>query len=275
MFLACSTLPFRKRPLREALEKMAALGVKRVELCVEPSHSEPIQWEQTPEKILRLVKRLGISVNSIHVPLPDESPNVPLPEIRNLSTQLTQKTIDLAAFFNAKFVVQHVRIMFAARELGPTDSYENTSPDLDAVSSYAAAQGIKVALENVPSSVKRMAGSSTEELIDLTNHFPVETVGICLDVTHCIASGFSPLAALDAIDFKRLISIHASDNFSDQLIDQHLPIGAGNLPWKSLIGELKSQKYQGAFVVEVAGGSDEVKTLTDSLNQLQNFGLHV
>ena len=273
MILASSTLPFRRQCLSDALKAMSSIGIKRVELCVEPCHSNPSQWKETPEKILRLVKHLGITVNSIHVPLPDTSSNIFLDELREISTELTKRTIDIASYFGASFIVQHVSLMDNEMDLTLVPSQKNIVPDLDAITLCAARQGIKVALENVPSLSNRMMGSSADELTNIANLFQPATIGICLDITHGIASGFDPLAALDSIDFNRLISIHASDNFKGQLIDQHLPIGQGNFPWSRLIKKLIEQKYEGSFVIEVAGNSNEGRTLIDSLNYLRKFDL--
>jgi sugar phosphate isomerase/epimerase len=236
---------------------MSSIGIKRVEFCVEPCHSDSSQWKETPEKILRIVKQLGIAVNSIHVPLLNVSPNIVREELRKVSTELTKRTIDLASYFGARFIVQHVSLIDSEMDLTLVPSQRNIFPDLDAITPYAASEGIKVALENVPSLVRRMVGNSAKELKDIVNLFQPDTIGICLDITHSIASGFDPLTALDEIDFNRLISIHASDNIKGQLIDQHLPIGEGNFPWSRLFEKLREQKYQGSFVIEVAGDSNE------------------
>ena len=100
MYLVCSTLPFREKTLPEALRKIARLGVKRVEFCADPLHSFPEQWEESPEEILQLVDRLGIKVNSIHVPLTEMPQNISYEELRRISTKQTKMTIDLAAFSN-------------------------------------------------------------------------------------------------------------------------------------------------------------------------------
>jgi len=273
MILTCSTLPFRQQHLSEALERMSSIGIERVELCVESCHSDTGHWKETPEKILRLVKQLGICVNSIHVPLLNASPDIAQEELRKVSTELTKRTIDLASYFDASFIVQHVSLMDSEMDFTLVPSKKNIFPDLDAITPYAASQGIKVALENVPSLVRRMVGNSVKELTDLVNLFQSDTVGICLDITHSIASGFDLLTALDEIDFNRLISIHASDNFKGQLIDQHLPIGEGNFPWSRLFEKLREQKYQGSFVIEVAGDSNEGRTLKDSLSYLRKCDL--
>jgi sugar phosphate isomerase/epimerase len=252
---------------------MASLGVRHVELCVDPRHSDPSQWNQSPQIISGLVHRLGISVNSIHVPLPQVPVKTSLEKLRQISTAISQKTVDLAAFFGAQFIVQHVRFTLNTVDMVHPSIHEYTIPDLTEITSYCTAQSIKLALENVPTSGNRTLGINAAELKELLNLFPPETVGLCLDLSHCIASGFDPLEALNVIDFRRLISIHASDNFKDQRIDQHLAIGAGDFPWHRFFEKLKSKKYRGSLVIEVAEGTPEGKSLTDSLRYLQKFDL--
>ncbi|MGD2270208.1 MAG: sugar phosphate isomerase/epimerase family protein [Desulfobacterales bacterium] len=252
---------------------MASLGVKHVELCVDPHHSDPSRWSQTPQFILGLVHRLGISVNSIHVPLPRVPLETSPDTLRQISTDISQKTIDLAAFFGSQFVVQHVGFSLNSVDMTPPPIRDNTIPDLTAVTSQCAAQGIQLALENVPTSVDRMLGINAAELRDLLNLFPPQSVGLCLDVTHCIASGFDPLEALEVIDPRRLISIHASDNFKHQRIDQHLALGTGDFPWQKFFEKLKSKKYRGWLVVEVADSNAEGNSLSDSLCYLEKLDL--
>jgi sugar phosphate isomerase/epimerase len=270
MYIACSTLPFREKTLPEALTKIARLGMKQVEFCSDPLHSLPEVWKESPEKTLRLVNRLGIKVNSIHVPVTECPPNIPYDELRRILTQQTKKTIDLAFFFGASFIVQHVYLLKTSLDLQQHAILEEITPNLEEAARYAVTKGVKLALENVPTSSLRMLGANTKELMDVINLLPLETIGICLDATHCIASGYSPLDTLNTINIQRLISIHASDNFSNQLIDQHLPIGSGDIPWEKLFDTLESLKFLGSVVIEVAG-EEEGKTLKDSLNYLRNF----
>ena len=271
MYLVCSTLPFREKTLPEALRKIARLGVKRVEFCADPLHSFPAQWEEGPEEILQLVDRLGIKVNSIHVPLTEMPPNISYEELRRISTKQTKMTIDLAAFFGASFVVQHVRLLINSLDLQQPTILKETAPNVEEAAQYAVTKRVKLAFENVPTSSVRMLGANAKELMAVVNPLPPEAIGICLDVTHCLATGYDPLDALKTINIQRLISIHASDNYKNQLIDQHLPIGSGDIHWVKLFDILESHRFQGSFVVEVAGGEEEGKALIDSLKYLQTF----
>jgi len=271
MNIVCSTFLFNSYPLGEAIRKIAALGLKKVEFCINSLHSDPDRWNEQPEEIKLLVKRLGVEVNSIHVPLPVEISDSRSRKIREISTNLTKESIDLASFFGSSFIVQHVRVIERPEESGQKIKSEDTIPNLNDIALYAARKNIKVAIENVPSKTKRMLGKTIEEVMNIVDALPQESVGICLDLTHCIACGYDPVRALKSIDSNRLISIHASDNFAEHLIDVHLPIGSGDIPWKRVIDILKDIGFQGSFVIEVAEQEDGDEALMSSLEFLRKI----
>lgn len=271
MNIVCSTFLFSSYPLEEAIRKIAALGLKKVEFCINSLHSDPNRWNVRPEEIKLLIKGLGMEVNSIHVPLPAEISDSRSRKIREISTNLTKESIDWAAFFDSSFIVQHVRVIERPEESGQNIKSENTMPNLNDVALYAARKNIKIAIENVPSKTKRMLGKTIEEVMNIVNVLPQESVGICLDLTHCIACGYDPIRALKSIDSNRLISIHASDNIAEQLIDVHIPIGSGDIPWKQVIDILKDIGFQGSFVIEVAEQEDGDKALMSSLEFLRKI----
>jgi len=271
MNIVCSTFLFNSYPLGEAIRKIAALGLKKVEFCINSLHSDPDRWNERPEEIKLLVKRLGMEVNSIHVPLPVEISDSRSRKIREISTNLTKESIDLASFFGSSFIVQHVRVIERPEESGQNIKSEDTIPNLNDIALYAARKNIKVAIENVPSKTKRMLGKTIEEVMNIVDALPQESVGICLDLTHCIACGYDPVRALKSIDSNRLISIHASDNFAEHLIDVHLPIGSGDIPWKRVIDILKDIGFQGSFVIEVAEQEDGDEALMSSLEFLRKI----
>jgi sugar phosphate isomerase/epimerase len=272
MKIACSTLPFRSYALGEALRKIVSFGMKRVEFCVDPRHSDPNKWKERPEEIKLLIEQSGLVLNSIHVPLPEAISDRPYDEIKEHWSRSTNKIIDLAAFLGAPFVVQHVRVVEMSRGAGQEIKSRKTLPDLRAVAQYAARRKIKVAVENAPSSTTRMLGASIGEITDFVEALPDESVGICLDLSHCLACGRDPMEALESVNIHRLLSVHASDNLSNQLRDVHLPIGEGHIPWKRVLDILESLEFRGSFVVEVAEGENGERALGDSLKFLR--GMH-
>jgi sugar phosphate isomerase/epimerase len=272
MNIACSTLPFRSYPLSEALGKIAYFGIKRVELCVDPLHSKPTRWKEQPKEIKLLVEHSGLVINSIHVPLPEEIPGSSYDKVREAWSLNTKKSIDLAAFLGAPFVVQHVRIFETPGGPRSDTTLGKAVPDLFEIAQYAATRKIKVAIENTPSSTEKMIGSDVKDLMDVVDTLPGDTVGICLDLSHLLACGRDPVESLESINFQRLISVHASDNNSNQLKDIHLPLGAGDIPWRRILDILGSLRFRGSFVIEVVGeGEDGDRALADSLNFIREI----
>jgi len=271
MNLACSTLPFRSYSLGEALRKIAASGMKRMEFCVDPRHSDPNKWKERPEEIKLLFEHSGLVLNSIHVPLPEDIPDSPYEKIKEHWSRNTRETIDLGAFLGAPLVVQHVRVSEISEGPGQATTAGKTLPDLREIAPYAARKKIKVAVENAPSSMERVLGATIREIMDFVDSLPDESVGICLDLSHCLACGSDPMEALESVNVHRLLSVHASDNLSNQLRDIHLPIGAGDIPWKRILDFLKSQGFRGSFVIEVAEGENGERGLRDSLDFLREI----
>lgn len=267
MQIACSTLLFRKYDLKEALKRLSHFGFNTIELCMDPLHSDPECWKDDLNEILNLLHRLEMKVNSIHVPGKEESIILLDPAFRKAAMDQSVKAIDAAVLLGAGFIVQHVFLMANPSGIKQEDLLKNTIPDLEEVVRYASVKDVKVAIENVPSMSFRMLGTSCQEIMAVIRLLPPETVGLCLDVNHCLACGLDPVEILTTIEIHRLLSIHASDNLSSPWADRHLPIGTGDVQWERMLKELESLAYQGSFVIEVF---DE-KALTDSINHLRSL----
>lgn len=268
MHIVCSTLPFRKYNLKEALRRLSRLGFNTVELCMDSLHSDPRCWDDDPEETLKVLHRLEMKVDSIHVPRKEEKNFTPDHHaFRKALIEQSVKAIDTAVLLGAGFIVQHVFLMADSSDLIQGNLLRNTVPHLEEVVRYATVKKVKVAIENVPSSSFRMFGKSIQEIIALIRLLPPETAGLCLDVNHCLACGLDPMEVLTAIEVSRLISIHASDNLSSPLADRHLSIGAGDIPWERMFKDLRALDFQGSFIIEVV----EEKALIDSINHLRSL----
>lgn len=271
MRIVGSTLAFREYDLKEALEKMKALGFDTVELCASPRHSDPEQWEMGRDELTAWVHRLGLRVSSVHVPIKHQG-LLSLSEKDEEETKLSYQAMDTALRLQGEFIVQHLELISDRFDRADQDPLRSTVPNLAKVLRRAQEKKVKVAVENVPSDSFLMFGRSVEEIGHLLHWIPREAGGLCLDLTHCLACGLDPMEILERIDPSRLVSIHASDNLSAPWADRHLPLGEGTIPWRRLFEHLKSAGFEGPFVIEVF---DE-KALLDSvryLASLQRSGL--
>ena len=271
MKIVCSTLPFRKLSVADALQKMAGLGIRQVELCVDPRHSDIKHWNIAPQKVVQQQKYLKVHINSIHVPLVKKSEMMGDKELQKTWTDATIRTIDLAVYLKAAFIVQHIYFKGSLHTDRKSMNWEKMLPDMIRAAEYAAEKGVKIALENVLPASDEMNGAGVRDLMDVVKSFPHNTIGICLDVTHCMAVGLDPLDALNTVDINRLMSIHASDNYYDSFKDQHLSIGRGDINWKKFLKKLNSLGFKGTLVVEVAGNGEDGKTVIDSFEHLQHI----
>jgi len=105
----------------------------------------------------------------------------------------------------------------------------------------AAKHGLTVVAENVPGFL-----SSVEPLKMLLAAVP--GLGFHLDVGHSYIgrNTFRQLVS----NFKgKLLHVHFSDNRGRA--DDHMPIGAGNIDWKNVVGTLKKAGYDSTITLEV------------------------
>lgn len=264
-------MPFRDLPLTEALQKMADLGIAQVEICVAPHHSDPSCWNHSPENIIQIIGHLGIQIRSIHVPVIDITDNIGFESLQDQATTTSIKTIDLAACFRAEFIVQHVYYDASSTNHLAVANPGNIILNIKKVSAYAAEKRIAIALENLPVRSGSRLGAGLMEVMGIAQGYPDKRVGICLDVTHCVASGMDPLEILDRMDVNRIVSIHASDNHFNALTDQHLPIGKGEIKWKKFFKQLEQYGYKGAIVIEVSDNSRGGNSLIESIEFLRKI----
>jgi len=154
-----------------------------------------------------------------------------------------RKQIDAAADIGAKVIVVHAR-----------NFYSQGTSDIDlslarSVTSYAADNGVKIALENT--------FEELSVLVDAVEN--VEGLGICLDVGHVYFTSTPMAEYLDALG-DRIIHLHLQDTLGQD--ESHLPAtgpdhfspGTGSIPakdWELLMATLKTVDFQGTGVFEV------------------------
>lgn len=242
-----------------------------IELCIDPRHSNASTWRKAPEEIRNVLNELGVVVNSIHVPLPKESANASYDQLNDLWMAAGRASIDLAVILGASFIVQHIRMYEEAGGSVRNTRTRRWLPDLRGLAEYAVGQHVRVAVENTPGSSAGVAGATVETVGQLVHDRDAEIVGICCDLSHCVASGEDPVEALKSINLRRLISVHASDNHMGRDEDMHLPIGTGDIPWRSVVSVLHESDFRGSFVIEVAEGVDGRSALRSSLDFLRKL----
>ena len=85
-------------------------------------------------------------------------------------------------------------------------------------------------------------------MINILNKFPeYRNRGITFDTGHSNIHS-EPVNYLKNLPHDKLLNIHIHDNMGE--IDNHLPLGQGNINFRELIKYLKSIDYKGNFIIE-------------------------
>lgn len=105
-----------------------------------------------------------------------------------------------------------------------------------------APAGIRFAVENTPVDSGRVS-----VILDIVNRYPVDRVGVCLDLGHAHIEE-SAISAVHAAG-SRLIHVHASDNRGEK--DEHLVPGKGDIPWTGVTTALRETGFDGPFTLEL------------------------
>ena len=90
-------------------------------------------------------------------------------------------------------------------------------------------------------------GNTLEELMEMTRDFPVENIGICLDVNHGMNRGETIPAMIRACG-ERLKTLHLSDY--DNVDECHWNIGEGMLDWVEIQKSVAAMPQELLLIVE-------------------------
>lgn len=162
--------------------------------------------------------------------------------------------IDLAAFLGADPLVVHPRSL--GLEAGTWDAEMSAPLDppalerIGSILAHARRRSVRLALEN----------GALDLLAAVAAAFPAggpdgvgDSLGICIDVGHANlhrARYADPAGHFLRTFADRLIHLHVSDN--DGTGDQHLVPGTGSIDWRSVAEILRSIRYRGRTVLELA-----------------------
>jgi sugar phosphate isomerase/epimerase len=131
-------------------------------------------------------------------------------------------------------------------------SRETSMAFIDQLRQQAKDMGLTLALENLGlrPHLRRRFGSS---LTELSQAFPSQDVGFCLDVGHMARNGLDARSEIKAAG-ERLISIHANSN--DGVHDRHWLPTQGVPDWAEVKSELTRSGYGGRYVLEIKRSRD-------------------
>ncbi|MCX7749981.1 MAG: sugar phosphate isomerase/epimerase [Candidatus Bipolaricaulota bacterium] len=228
MKLLASSLAFHPAPPDAALERALALGFEGVEFLCDPPW-DPGAWTAG---LIRRVRGFRAEL-SLHVPVADVNLLSPLPGARVLAEREVARTLGLAAALGARTATFHIgyKPLAGAPHDPPWDAAWEAVRRLQA---RAQALGVELSLENDPRHPHAY-------LWDL-GRFREVLAGLglsgTLDLGHAWISHGAELLRLLPPLLPHLRVVHLHGNRGEA--DEHLPLGAGDLPWDELLSTLRA-----------------------------------
>lgn len=253
--LAFSTNAFKKNTLEEALEAIAQIGYRGVELMADVPHAYPPAMP--PERRKKLLDRLGelnLAVSNVNAftlfaqgdtyhPtwIEDESAR------RLIRIEHTLNCLNLARDFGAGTISLQPGGPLIGTKLTRPQAEERFAQGLQAILPRARELGIVLAIEPEPG---LLIESAAEYEQFKKTFFPNEPlVRMNCDIGHLFCVGDDPAEVIRRMP-QEIAHVHLEDIGKNQ-VHQHLTPGKGVIDFPALFAALKEIGYKGWVTVEL------------------------
>jgi len=195
------------------------------------------------EDYTRVADRLleaGLMI-TFHAPFMDLRPGAIDPTIRQVTIERLKQVFDLVPYFRPLSVVCHAsfdkRYYVSSEQTWLKNSIETWQQLL----TQAMEMKTIIALENVYE-------GDCQQLSLLLDAFPSPHVCFCFDTGHFNVFSETPLEEWMISLGSRIGQIHIHDN--NGLLDEHLPVGDGNFPFRDFFGIIRKKGINPIITVE-------------------------
>ena len=193
--------------------------------------------------------------------------------IRQFSIEEVYKTYKIAEKLNAELITIHCGGYNIS--IGVQDSLDIARCSLEEISKFS--NTIKLCIENMPlidrtGNHLKGLGKEVDDIITLTDEF--DNIGICFDIGHANTIR-EPIRFYQAFNSnKKIWNMHIHDNLGQR--DEHLPLGKGNIDFKSFFDILAIDGYEGYAGIELDIWNEqkpEKQERLDALIYLENASI--
>jgi sugar phosphate isomerase/epimerase len=258
-----------KQPLKQAIQTAARLGAEGIE--VDARHElPPAEMSQTAIRQFRkLLGDLNLQVSAVSFITRrgyDSAENL---ERRVAATQAAMR---MAQALGASVVINRVGSAVSstsgdARGESPPPrnaSFQRLADVLAALGAYGERVGARLAAQT--------GGESGEQLAELLNSVPEQTVGVDLHPGNLIFGDYDPQAAVTALG-SRVLHVHACDSVRDlgrrRAFEVELGRGSADLP--SLLGRLTEFDYRGWVTIERLDTANPIVDIGNAVAYLRSL----
>jgi len=208
----------------------------------------------TPEQILKKSKRILDTFsryNLVRIGHTQSFVNIcdPSEPIRRTSLRETVKALETAHSLDIGFLTVHPGFLWPV--MRREKALKKTCKSLKELLKAAGDLNLILGLENLPPRFFPPRGyfSKTEEFNVIFSQIASDRLKLVLDVAHASFFESDPPLKFIGKFYEKLAHIHLSDNLGQR--DDHLPLGAGHVDYKTPIRELRRRKYSGTITLEI------------------------
>jgi len=231
-----------------------------IEVCSSPEHLH-FRDLKSVQSAAERISELGMEAYSFHAPF--------APDIDIASLDDGQRAASLAEIFKAAEAASLLRVQYFVLHPGPENPavvapeeqllrLQHLIASLNQVASRCKELGTMCVLEN---KLPHLIFGKPSDILWILNGINSADVGFCLDTGHAFFAGqISDLVRKVVSAY--LCMIHAHDNNGTH--DDHLPPGDGKISWDKLVRGLEEIRFQGAFILEMAGNADPAVTMANA-----------
>ncbi len=200
-----------------------------------------LKAKETKEKIYDTLSTLDIGV-SLHAPYHDLNLATLNLGVRKEVMHQISECIETANYLNSNIVVVHPGHL-ASRKYLKDRILNIMAKNFKRLAEISEDFGVQLCMENISSKPTALC-VHIKEILYICNLVDSDHFKICLDAAHANTTGLSPDHFAEELkDY--VAHVHISDNTG---VDDHLPIGLGNIDFKKFIHALNS--YDGYMIIE-------------------------
>ena len=251
MILGYSTNAFVKFSLFEAVEKIAQLGFRGLEIMCDRPHLYPADYgEEKLSRLRSLVNQHGLKVTNLNSFTLFAVGDTYLPswiepegERREIRIQHTLKCLDLAHFFGCGNIS-----VPPGGPLGKMTRKEALSlfhQGLARVAPLAEALGIKILVEPEPG----LLLENSREFKEFSKGAESAAIGLNFDIGHFFCAGEDPKAAFEEL-FEWIGHVHLED-IAETRVHNHLILGHGAIQLSEVFKTMIRLGYKGDVSLEL------------------------
>lgn len=253
--LAFSTNAFKKHTLAEAIDAIASIGYRGVEIMADVPHAYPASFGPEQQKALKdQLRSRGLSVSNVNAftlfALGDTYHPTWIeddPAVREARIKHTIGCIELASELGSKTISLQPGGPLIGTSLTREQAGKRFAEGLNRVLESARQHQVIVAIEPEPG----LYIQSSREYVEFKNTFFLHEplVKMNCDVGHLFCIGEDPADVIRRLS-DHVVHLHLED-IAKNRVHQHLPPGKGVIDFRSIFAALRDIRYHGWVTVEL------------------------